>query len=165
MSFFHSQHRTTFNPTHTPVTKSYDMLFCLCCLSFDLLVQDMFTSLTGTSKRHHMAYPKSGVVWGYNHFGMLPKDLGNFSACAGHVHKPDRHKQAPPYGRPRDRGCAGVQPLWYAGSSSMVAAAVVGHHAKSSCRSPWLQAQSHWSLPGRWYCCHADHDVSRTLFT
>ena len=33
--------------------------------------QDMFTSLTGTSKPHHMVDPESGVVLGYSHFGML----------------------------------------------------------------------------------------------
>ena len=31
----------------------------------------MFTSLTGTSKPHHMADPETGVVLGYSHFGML----------------------------------------------------------------------------------------------
>ncbi|KAL3134993.1 hypothetical protein ABBQ32_007945 [Trebouxia sp. C0010 RCD-2024] len=31
----------------------------------------MFTSLTGTSKPHHMVDPESGVVLGYSHFGML----------------------------------------------------------------------------------------------
>ena len=35
------------------------------------LLQDMFTSLTGTSKPHHMVDPESGVVLGYSHFGML----------------------------------------------------------------------------------------------
>ena len=34
-------------------------------------LQDMFTSLTGTSKPHHMVDPESGVVLGYSHFGML----------------------------------------------------------------------------------------------
>ena len=36
-----------------------------------LWVQDMFTSLTGASKPHHMVDPDSGVVLGYSHFGML----------------------------------------------------------------------------------------------
>ncbi|KAA6418802.1 MAG: lipase class 3 family [Trebouxia sp. A1-2] len=34
-------------------------------------LKDMFTSLTGTSKPHHMIDPESGVVLGYSHFGML----------------------------------------------------------------------------------------------
>lgn len=34
-------------------------------------LKDMFTSLTGTSKPHHMVDPESGVVLGYSHFGML----------------------------------------------------------------------------------------------
>ena len=34
-------------------------------------MQDMFTSLTGASKPHHMVDPDSGVVLGYSHFGML----------------------------------------------------------------------------------------------
>ncbi|DBA73228.1 TPA: hypothetical protein ACH3X1_011294 [Trebouxia sp. C0004] len=34
-------------------------------------LKDMFTSLTGTSKPHHMVDPDSGVVLGYSHFGML----------------------------------------------------------------------------------------------
>ena len=33
-------------------------------------LQDMFTSLTGASKPHHMV-SGSGVVLGYSHFGML----------------------------------------------------------------------------------------------
>ena len=35
-----------------------------------LLLQDIFTSLTGASKPHHMV-DGAGVVLGYSHFGML----------------------------------------------------------------------------------------------
>ena len=36
----------------------------------DVLSQDMFTSLTGASKPHHIVN-NAGVVLGYSHFGML----------------------------------------------------------------------------------------------
>ena len=35
-----------------------------------MLLQDMFTSLTGASKPHHIVN-NAGVVLGYSHFGML----------------------------------------------------------------------------------------------
>ena len=35
-----------------------------------VLLQDMFTSLTGASKPHHIVN-NAGVVLGYSHFGML----------------------------------------------------------------------------------------------
>jgi hypothetical protein len=37
---------------------------------WSILPQDMFTSLTGASKPHHMVNG-AGVVLGYSHFGML----------------------------------------------------------------------------------------------
>ena len=38
--------------------------------SCTLAVQDIFTSLTGASKPHHVV-DDQGVVLGYSHFGML----------------------------------------------------------------------------------------------
>ena len=40
-------------------------------MTVNVLSQDLFTSLTGASKPHHMVDSESGVVLGYSHFGML----------------------------------------------------------------------------------------------
>ncbi len=97
-----------------------------------IALQDMFTSLTGTSKAHHMPTPTPPsplrLTQRIAPLTPFPPQAHAEYHTAGYVHQSDRHKQAAPHGTPRVRGGAGLQPLWHAGSCPLAAAAAVRHH-------------------------------------